>query len=153
MFCGLVNHSIFVTEFITEMISGKFAITVHILSVLSKYPEDYLSSEMLASSMNINPVLVRKEIANLKKHSLVESREGKYGGTRLAKPATDISLGDIFRITFEQVNLGYCKNTPNQNCPVGKKINMSLDRLYDDINGDINNKLCGVTLLQFAESF
>ena len=103
--------------------------------------------------MNINPVLVRKEISNLKKHHLVESREGKFGGSRLARKACDISLGDIFKITFEQVSLGYCKNSPNPNCPVGKKINQNLDKLYTDINGDINSKLCGITLREFSEAF
>jgi DNA-binding IscR family transcriptional regulator len=62
------------------MISGKFAITIHILTLLSKFPEEYLSSEFIAESMNLHPVLVRKEIANLKKNNIVESKEGKNGG-------------------------------------------------------------------------
>lgn len=59
------------------MISGKFAITLHILTLLSKNPEEYVSSEQIAESLNMNPVLVRKEIANLKQNGVVESREGK----------------------------------------------------------------------------
>lgn len=135
------------------MISGKFAITLHILTLLSKYPEEYLSSDFLASSMNINPVLVRKEMANLKKHDIIESREGKYGGSKLAKAPESISLNDIFKITFEAVTLGYCKKEPNQKCPVGKKINDNLDKLYCDINTDISNKLCKITLQEFTQEF
>ena len=52
------------------MISGKFAISIHILTLLAKFPDDYLSSEFIASSINLNPVLVRKEISNLKKNSI-----------------------------------------------------------------------------------
>jgi len=52
------------------MISGKFAVTLHILTLLSKFPGEFLSSEFIASSLNINAVLVRKEIANLKKMHL-----------------------------------------------------------------------------------
>lgn len=44
------------------MISGKFAISIHILTLLAKFPDVYLSSEFIASSINLNPVLVRKEI-------------------------------------------------------------------------------------------
>jgi len=135
------------------MISGKFAITLHILTLLSKFPEDYLSSEFLAGSMNINAVLVRKEIANLKKHNIVESREGKYGGTRLAKSAKDISLKDIFCMTFESVSLGYSKNDPNPACPVGKKINENLDLLYADINHTISGKLSLISLDDFTKEF
>ncbi len=47
------------------MISGKFAITVHILNLLSEQPDEYLTSEYIANSVNLNPVLIRKEIANL----------------------------------------------------------------------------------------
>jgi DNA-binding IscR family transcriptional regulator len=89
------------------MIPGKFAISLHILTLLTKSPDEFLSSEYIAGSMNINPVLVRKEIGNLKKHKVVESREGKFGGTRLAKPAAEISLEDVYNMTFYFFYLGY----------------------------------------------
>lgn len=135
------------------MISGKFAITLHILTLMSKFPEEYLSSEFLAGSMNINAVLVRKEIANLKKYNIVESREGKYGGTRLAKSPENISLKDIFCMTFETVSFGYSKNDPNPACPVGKKINENLDALYKDINHTIGSQLSSISLLEFTKEF
>ena len=139
--------------FYYSMISGKFAITLHILTLLSKFPDEYLSSEFLAGSMNINPVLVRKEIANLKKHNIVESREGKNGGTRLAKSVKDITLDDIFKMTFQKVSLGYAKNDPNPACPVGKKINQNLDALYDDINNKISTQLKEISLMEFTDKF
>jgi DNA-binding IscR family transcriptional regulator len=129
------------------MISGKFAITLHILTLMSKSPDEFLSSEYIAGSMNINPVLVRKEIGNLKKHGIVESR------TKLAKSAENISLEDIFNMTFENVTLGYSKNDPNPACPVGKKINQNLDTLYNDINTKICNQLKNISLLKFSEDF
>ncbi|KFF17714.1 Rrf2 family transcriptional regulator [Flavobacterium hydatis] len=135
------------------MISGKFAITTHILTLLTKFPNDYLSSEYIAGSINLNPVLVRKEISNLKKNHIVESKEGKNGGTRLLKPASEISLLDIFKMTFDTVNLGYAKNQPNPDCPVGKKINENLDTLYADINEKINAQLSTITLENFSNQF
>jgi DNA-binding IscR family transcriptional regulator len=135
------------------MIPGKFAITLHILTLLTKSPDEFLSSEYIAGSMNINPVLVRKEIGNLKKHNVVESREGKFGGTRLAKPATEITLEDIYDMTFDCMSLGYSKNDPNPNCPVGKKINENLDSLYKSINTQVRGQLKGISLLQFTRDF
>ncbi|MCC9073447.1 Rrf2 family transcriptional regulator [Flavobacterium sp. F-65] len=135
------------------MISGKFAITTHILTLLSKFPNDYLSSEYIAGSINLNPVLVRKEISNLKKNHIVESKEGKNGGTRLLKPAAEITLLEIFKMTFDTVNLGYAKNQPNPDCPVGKKINENLDLLYADINEKINAQLSTITLENFSNQF
>jgi DNA-binding IscR family transcriptional regulator len=135
------------------MISGKFAITTHILTLLSKSPNDFLSSEYIAGSINLNPVLVRKEISNLKKNHIVESKEGKNGGTRLLKPASEITLHDIFKMTFDTVSLGYAKNQPNPDCPVGKKINENLDLLYVDINEKINGQLSTITLENFSNQF
>lgn len=135
------------------MISGKFAITLHILTLLSKFPDEYLSSDFIAGSMNLHAVLVRKEIANLKKNYIVESKEGKNGGTKLLKPASEINLDHIFKMTFETVSLGYSKNDPNPKCPVGKQINKSLDELYADINEKISVQLSGIYLTDFADKF
>lgn len=135
------------------MIPGKFAITLHILTLLSKSPEDYLSSEYISGSLNMNPVLVRKEIANLKKNGVVESKEGKNGGTRLLKPAADITLDDVFKMTFETVTLGFSKNKPNPACLVGKQINEKLENLYEDMNLKIHKQLKDVSLLNFSDTF
>lgn len=135
------------------MISGKFAITIHILTLLTKFPNDFLSSEFIAGSINLNPVLVRKEIANLKAHHIVESKEGKNGGTRLAKNATDITLKEIFQMTFDTINLGYAKNQPHPDCPVGKKINENLSGLYADLNEKVSLELKNITLEDFSNQF
>jgi len=135
------------------MISGKFAITLHILTLLSKFPDDYLSSDFIAGSMNLHPVLVRKEIANLKKNNIVESKEGKNGGTRLLKSISKITLDDIFKMTFDTVTLGFSKNKPNPDCPIGKEINKNLENLYEDINKTIGLQLSGITLEDFSNKF
>ncbi|REG98486.1 Rrf2 family transcriptional regulator [Flavobacterium aquicola] len=135
------------------MISGKFAITLHILTLLSKFPDDYLSSDFIAGSMNLHPVLVRKEIANLKKNNIVESKEGKNGGTRLLKSTSKITLDDIFKMTFDTVTLGFSKNKPNPDCPIGRQINENLENLYEDINQRIGLQLSGITLEDFSNKF
>ncbi|MDA6068568.1 Rrf2 family transcriptional regulator [Flavobacterium sp. AC] len=135
------------------MISGKFAITIHILTLLTKYPNDYLSSEHIAGSINLNPVLVRKEIANLKAHHIVESKEGKNGGTKLCVDPSKITLKEIFEMTFENINLGYAKNQPNPACPVGKKINENLSSLYADMNQKVSLQLEGISLEDFSNQF
>lgn len=132
------------------MISGKFAITLHILTLLVKLPDEFLSSEFIAGSLNVNPVLVRKEIANLKKHNMVESREGKNGGTRLVKNPESITLQDIFAMTHEKIGLGFSKSMPNPACPVGKNINVSLEQLYADINQNVIKHLGEKSLAEFA---
>lgn len=135
------------------MISGKFAISLHILTLLTKFPNEYLSSDFIASSLNLHPVLVRKEIVNLKNNQLVNSKEGKNGGTMLAKSASQITLDQVVKITLEKVSFGYSKNHPNPNCPIGKKINTQLDMLYTSLNNQISSQLMTMTLEQFSNDF
>ncbi|MCZ2479625.1 Rrf2 family transcriptional regulator [Aquirufa nivalisilvae] len=135
------------------MISGKFAISLHILTLLTKFQHEYLSSDFIASSLNLHPVLVRKEIINLKNHQLVVSKEGKNGGTMLAKAPSQINLDQVLKITLEKVSFGYSKNHPNPNCPIGKKINTQLDMLYTNLNNQISSQLITLTLEQFSKDF
>ncbi|MCZ2481618.1 Rrf2 family transcriptional regulator [Aquirufa nivalisilvae] len=135
------------------MISGKFAISLHILTLLTKFQHEYLSSDFIASSLNLHPVLVRKEIINLKNHQLVVSKEGKNGGTMLAKAPSQINLDQVLKITLEKVSFGYSKNRPNPNCPIGKKINTQLDMLYTNLNNQISSQLMTLTLEQFSKDF
>ena len=135
------------------MISGKFAISIHILTLLAKFPDDYLSSEFIASSINLNPVLVRKEIANLKKNQIVMSKEGKNGGTKLNISPSKVTLKQIFESTFEEISLGFSKNEPNPKCPVGKEINQNLSTLYTTLNDSVMKQLEATTLEEFANKF
>lgn len=135
------------------MITGKFAITTHILTLLAKFPNEFIASEFIAGSLNIHPVLVRKEIANLKKHNIVESKEGKNGGVKLNLPPNDITLDTIFKITFDKASLGFSKNEPNPKCPIGKKINQNLEALYNNLNNTVSQELQKVTLAEFVEKF
>jgi DNA-binding IscR family transcriptional regulator len=135
------------------MISGRFAITVHILTLLNKFPNDYVSSEFIARSINLNPVLVRKEIANLKAHHIVESKEGKNGGAKLLIDSSELSLKTVFELTFDHIDLGYAKNKPNPDCPVGKRINENLGILYSEINEMLQAQLDKTTLEDFSSRF
>lgn len=135
------------------MISGKFAISLHILTLMTKFPNEYLSSDFIASSLNLHPVLVRKEIINLKNNQLVVSKEGKNGGTMLAKAPSKITLDQVLKVTLEKVSFGYSKNHPNPNCPIGKKINTQLDMLYTNLNNQISSQLMTLTLEQFSQDF
>ncbi|MFD2570346.1 RrF2 family transcriptional regulator [Spirosoma soli] len=133
--------------------NGRFTISLHILTLLDKLSSEWLTSDVIAGSININPVLVRKEISNLRKHGLVISREGKNGGSMLAKPASQISLSAVFEATRQGAFLGAAKNNPNPNCAVGKQINQHLNTLYSEVEDALIQKLGATTLEDFSQKF
>jgi len=135
------------------MTNGRFSISLHILTLLEMLSDELLTSDYIAGSININPVLVRKEISNLKKHGLVESKEGKTGGYALAKPARQIKLSDVYQAVRQTPLLGAAKNSPNPACRVGKQINKHLDALYAEAEDEVVKKLGKTTLADFSKRF
>lgn len=126
---------------------------MHILTLMASAKGELLSSDYIAGSININPVLVRKEISNLRNHGLIESKEGKNGGATLAKPADMIRLSEVYHAVQQASLLGNSKNTPNPDCLVGKQIKEHLDHLYLDIEGALLHKLEKMSLADFLHQF
>ena len=135
------------------MNNGRFSISMHILTLLEKSPNEVLSSDYLAGSININPVLVRKEIINLRKHGLVSSKEGKSGGSYLARPAKEILLSDVYEAVRQNSILGQNKNKPNPKCIVGKQIDEHLNNLSNEVEYAMIKKLSKTTLADFSKKF
>lgn len=126
---------------------------MHILTLLAKANGERLTSDFIAGSININPVLVRKEISNLRKKGMVLSQEGKHGGSVLAKPASQIRLSEVFLATRQGSLLGKAQNAPNPDCPVGKQINRHLDAVYDEAEIILVQQLADTTLADFSRQF
>jgi Rrf2 family protein len=133
--------------------NGQFHIAIHILTLLNSAGNELLSSEYIAASININPALLRKEISNLRRQGLVNSKEGKNGGYSLGKPAQLIKLSDVYAAVKQQPVLGVAKNTPNPDCNIGKQINKHMDSLYTEMENTLLNKLGTITLMEFSKKF
>lgn len=135
------------------MNNSRFAISLHILTLLDKAGEEVMSSEYIAGSININPVLVRKELINLRNYGFVNSKEGKNGGSFLAKSARNITLAEVYMAVRQNNLLGVSKNSPNPHCPVGKQINNRLNALYDSTEQVLIRELSDKTLAEFSMQF
>ena len=135
------------------MNTGSFAICIHILTLLTHDQEHWLSSSKIAASININPVLVRKELLKLKEAGMIQVKEGKCGGSKLALSPDHIFLSDVFKITNGEHLFSFAKNEPNQECPVGKSINTWLENLYSDIDDSVVQLLDNKSLTKFIQQF
>ncbi|WP_293885089.1 MULTISPECIES: Rrf2 family transcriptional regulator [unclassified Sphingobacterium] len=131
----------------------RFATALHIM-VLAQLEESnqWLSSEYIASSIQINASVVRKEIASLKAASLLISKEGKGGGIRINPNNPAIDLADIY-LSTKQAEFGGKFNSPNPDCMVGKNINSRLHDLYQEVDTDIVQRLRKLYLADFSKTF
>lgn len=135
------------------MNNSRFSIAIHILTLLTKAGGEWVSSDFIAGSVNVNPVLIRKEISNLRKKGLIISKEGKNGGSRLAKPAEKILLSEVYQAVRQSSLLGQTKNDPNPDCVVGRQINTHLDTLFQDAEKAMISQLNQKTMADFSNQF
>jgi len=135
------------------MNNTRFATAIHIMTLLAKEPSEWLTSEWIAGSINVNPVIIRKELINLKKTGLVESRQGKEGGVRISRKPEEISISDIYNSVKNTEVLGKKNQFPNPDCSVGKDINNKLDVLFNETDNLVNDFLNKKRLSDFVKLF
>lgn len=135
------------------MNNTRFATAIHIMTLLSRDPQQWLTSEWIAGSVNVNPVIVRKELINLKKAGLIESRQGKEGGVRIARNPEEISISEIYVSVKNTEVLGKKNQNPNPLCTVGKAINKNLESLFNETDNLVLQFLKDRKLSDFTNQF
>lgn len=112
-------------------ISSRFAVGIHILSLLEINKKGINSSEFIAGSVNTNPVVIRKIMGMLKNAGLVKVRPG-IAGAELSKQLSDISLLDVYKAVnvVQDKELFGMHEKPNPDCPVGRNIQKTIEPLF-----------------------
>ena len=112
------------------------------------FKDDYkVTSDFLAGSTNVNPVIVRKILGQLKAAGLVEVARGS-GGALISKPLNEISFFDIYNAVecIENGELFHFHENPNIDCPVGRNIHAVLDDKLMRVQKAMETELSSITL-------
>jgi Rrf2 family protein len=126
--------------------SCRFAVAVHVLTVLAYKDGDYVTSHFLASSVNTNPVVIRRLLLALQKAGLVETRKGMGLGSRLARSAARINLAQVYRAVEERDSFKTPLRKPNRECPVGRCIQNALGHVFNEAEAALLGNLADQTL-------
>lgn len=129
-------------------ISSRFTLAVHILTCIDTFKDTYkVTSDFLAGSTNVNPVIVRKILGQLKAAGLVDVTRGS-GGASVAKPLSYITFLDIYRAVecVDGGELFHFHENPSPNCPVGRNIHNVLDDKLLRVQKAMEDELASITL-------
>ncbi|MGD9559346.1 MAG: Rrf2 family transcriptional regulator [Oscillospiraceae bacterium] len=109
-------------------INTRFPVATHTLAVIALTQGRPCTSELIAKSVNTNPVVVRRIISQLKKAGLVQVLPAA-GGTRLVRAPEGITLLDIYNAvkTIEDAALFDVHPNPNPKCYIGANIHKALE--------------------------
>lgn len=123
-------------------ISTKFTIAIHILAAAEYFGKDEkVTSDLLASSIGSNPVIIRNIMADLKDAGLIETKRGP-GGIQIARPLDQITFYDVYEaVEKNKDELFHFHENTNPNCPVGRNIHSALNDKLLDVQHDFEKSL------------
>jgi len=130
--------------------NNKFALAIYAVA-LAKYAyntgeEGRITSEQLAENANTHPVVVRRLLAPLREAGLLTSHSGPGGGWQLSRPASEITLLDIYR-SLEQEPVFAVPDAPaGVNCPLGEGFPTVLTACFREAEEAMEARLDQVTV-------
>lgn len=132
-------------------ITSRFTVAVHTLLVINAFQDKVkTTSEFIASSVNVNPVVIRRTMQSLKAAGMIDVKAGS-GGARLARRPEDITLFDVYSaVDSVEGDLFHFHENPNPACPVGRNIHAVLDVKLQEAQAALENRLKKTTLADLA---
>ncbi|VDG20274.1 Rrf2 family transcriptional regulator [Lactiplantibacillus mudanjiangensis] len=125
--------------------SYKLSDAIHILAYVSIVPAGNLSSATIAESIESNASVVRRLMANLKEAGLLASTVGA-AKPHLAKPATEITLLDVFKAVETNHDILHVDPRTNMDCPVGANIQQTLNEAYAHVQNAAEAEMQAITV-------
>ena len=129
-------------------ISSRLTVAVHMLLCVEVCKNQRkVTSDFLASSVNVNPVVIRRILQQLKKAGIVSVVRGS-GGADVARPLEDITLLDLYNAVecVDGGGLFHFHEDPNQLCPVGRNIHAVLDGRLEEVQTAMEREMSSVTM-------
>ena len=132
-------------------IASRFTVAVHTLLVIYTFGrEQKTTSDFIAASVQVNPVIIRRTLLSLKAAGMIEVKAGS-GGATIVRDLKDITLYDVYRaVDSVEGDIFHFHENPNPACPVGKNIHAVLDTHLADAQAAMENELKKVTLFDLT---
>ena len=129
-------------------ISSRFTVALHIFACVDTFKETHkLTSDFLSQSINVNPVIIRNILTQLKNAGLITVARGT-GGVDTTRALSEISFYDVYLAIepLENGELFHFHESPNPHCPVGRNIHTLLDQKLYAIQASMENEMKKYTL-------
>jgi Rrf2 family protein len=118
----------------------RFAVSIHILTILAASQDTAVTSEAMATSVGTNPVVIRRTMSRLRQCGLVDSRPGTSGGWRLARAPQQISLCDVLHAS-DVDPIFVMHEHPDADCLIGGNIRQVLGGVFGRAQGALDKSL------------
>ena len=128
----------------------RFAVAVHILTFLQTQAGEPATSELIASSVNTNPSLIRRLLSQLARAGFTTSQMGTGGGALLARRAGEITLLDVYRAVDGETDVIPIPDGPSPKCPVGRHMKTVLQKRVSAAEQALFSELADTSIAELA---
>jgi len=122
---------------------------VRILQYLHKHKEDLPTAMTISQSIGITYPFFIKIANQLKQKGLLSAVQGRNGGYRLARPAQQISLYDVFLSIEGELQINRCLQN-EQNCTKGEVHHCKLHSFLRSLQDKLISEMSGQSIADFA---
>ncbi len=129
--------------------SNRLSGILHVLLHMADRSEP-TTSEMLAKTMDTNPVVIRRIMAGLREQGLVRSEKGHGGGWTLSCDLSKVTLRDIYAALGSPSLLAIGNRTEAPICLIEQSVNATLDQAFRDAESLLLSRLENVTLAMLS---
>jgi Rrf2 family protein len=112
-----------------------------------------VTSEVLATAMHTNPVVIRRIMAGLRDQGYVRSEKGHGGGWTLARALAEVTLRDVYTALGCPSVLAMGNRTEAPGCLVEQAVNAALDQAFHDAEALLLARFGEVTLAMLSADF
>jgi len=128
--------------------NSRFAVAIHILTLMAYKREQALTSEYIARSVTTNPVVIRRTLGDLRRAGLVASHPGAGGGWRLLRSPERITLLDAYHAVGEGLPFALPPHPPNPQCRVGRAIQQAVTGYFEEAEAAMQRRFADITIAQ-----
>jgi Rrf2 family protein len=130
----------------------QFSVASHIMASLAANPGQPVRSSDLASSVNADPSFVRRVISKLAKAGLVSTTRGKMGACMLSRPASEITLLDIYQASEAPRTFVVHQYAVTECCHVSRNIKGCLENVLQRAQASFEQSLAQQTLADISHA-
>jgi len=131
--------------------NSRFAVAVHVMTLMAWSGEEPLKSDQVADSVNTNPVVIRRMLCDLAEAGLVVSQTGSLGGSRLVGDPSQTTLLDIYQALEYPGVFSLNRQRPSRECPVGVNIETVLGDVMSEVDSAVEGVLAKITISDMVQ--
>jgi Rrf2 family protein len=130
--------------------NSRLASAIHIMSFVAYAGDEGTTSDAIARSLQTNPVVVRKILKHLEREGLVVLRPGRHGGVTLRRPASGITLGQIYKAVESESGVFAMRGQVHDGCVVACAMKRSLGPIFNAANDAVERALSKTRLSELV---